>query len=44
MLELLPEDAKRALEGRAREAAKPYQTPDGFVFPGVTLVAAATVG
>jgi SAM-dependent methyltransferase len=44
MLELLPEDAKRALEARAREAAKPYQTPGGLVFPGVTLVAGATVG
>jgi SAM-dependent methyltransferase len=44
MLELLPEDATRELEGRAREAAKPYETPDGLEFPGVTLVAAATVG
>jgi len=44
LLALLPEDARRALEGRAREAAKPYETPDGLAFPGVTLVAAATVG
>ena len=44
VLELLPEDATRELEGRAREAAKPYETPDGLEFPGVTLVAAATVG
>jgi hypothetical protein len=44
MLELLPEDAMRELEGRAREAARPYETPDGLEFPGVTLVAAATVG
>ena len=43
MLELLPEDATRALEDRARAAAKPYETPDGLDFPGVTLVAAATV-
>ena len=44
MLELLPEDASRELEGRAREAVKPYETPDGLEFPGVTLVAAATAG
>ena len=44
MLELLPEDATRELEGRARQAVKPYETPDGLEFPGVTLVAAATVG
>jgi ubiquinone/menaquinone biosynthesis C-methylase UbiE len=44
MLELLPEDATRELEARAREAAKPYETPAGLKFPGVTLVAAATVG
>jgi SAM-dependent methyltransferase len=44
MLELLPDDATRELEARAREAAKPYETPDGLEFPGVTLVAAATVG
>jgi enediyne biosynthesis protein CalE5 len=43
MLELLPEDASRELEGRAREAVKPYETPDGLEFPGVTLVAAASV-
>jgi enediyne biosynthesis protein CalE5 len=44
MLELLPEDATRELEGRARDAVKPYETPEGLEFPGVTLVAAATVG
>jgi SAM-dependent methyltransferase len=43
MLELLPEDAAQALENRAREAVKPYETPDGLEFPGVTLAAAATV-
>ncbi len=44
LLELLPEDATRAVEGRAREAVKAYETPNGLEFPGVTLVAAATVG
>ena len=39
MLESLHEDAARELRGRAREAAKPYETPAGLEFPGVTLVA-----
>ncbi len=41
MLEALHEDAVRELRGRAEEAAKPYETPAGLEFPGVTLVAFA---
>src|SRR5215213_5596585 len=41
MLALLPEDAARALEARAREAVKPYETAGGLEFPGVSLVASA---
>jgi SAM-dependent methyltransferase len=43
MLESLHPDAAEELRARAQEAAKPYETPDGLEFPGVTLVAAATV-
>jgi len=43
MLALLPEDAARALEARAREAVKPYETAGGLEFPGVSLVASARV-
>jgi hypothetical protein len=41
MLEALHDDAVRELRGRAQEAAKPYETPAGLEFPGVTLVASA---
>jgi ubiquinone/menaquinone biosynthesis C-methylase UbiE len=41
MLEALHEDAVQELRGRAQDAAKPYQTPAGLEFPGVTLVASA---
>jgi hypothetical protein len=40
MLEALPADATAELRERAQQAAKPYETPDGLDFPGVTLVAA----
>jgi SAM-dependent methyltransferase len=43
MLARLPEDATQALRARAREAVKPYETATGLEFPGVTLVAAASV-
>jgi len=43
MLALLPEDAARALEARARKAVKPYETAGGLEFPGVSLVASARV-
>jgi SAM-dependent methyltransferase len=37
----LPQDASRALYARAREAVRPYETPAGLDFPGVTLLAGA---
>jgi ubiquinone/menaquinone biosynthesis C-methylase UbiE len=41
LLASLPEEAALALRARAREAAMPYETPDGLRFPGVTLLATA---
>jgi SAM-dependent methyltransferase len=38
----LPEPAARALFVRARAAIAEYETPDGLVIPGLSLVAAAT--
>jgi len=35
----LPEDAGEALRARVREAARPYETPRGLDFPGMTLIA-----
>jgi len=40
MLASLPEDAARALRIRLHEAVRPYETPTGFEFPGVSLLAA----
>jgi hypothetical protein len=40
-LSALPETAKGQLRARLRVAVQPYQTPTGFEFPGVSLVAAA---
>jgi len=37
----LPEEAAHAIRGRAREATRPYETPDGLEFPGVALIASA---
>jgi SAM-dependent methyltransferase len=39
-LAALPEDARRALRARLTEAVRPYQTPTGLDFPGVSLLAA----
>ena len=39
-LAMLPEDARRQLRARLAEAARPYQTPGGLDFPGVSLLAA----
>ena len=39
MLASMPEDARRALRTRAREAVGPYESPTGLEFPGVTLLA-----
>lgn len=41
MLSSLPEEAALALRARAREAVRPYETPAGLQFPGVTLLATA---
>jgi ubiquinone/menaquinone biosynthesis C-methylase UbiE len=41
LLASLSEEAALALRARAREAAMPYETPDGLRFPGVTLLATA---
>jgi SAM-dependent methyltransferase len=41
ILASLPEDAARAIRDNAREATKPYETPDGLEFPGVALIASA---
>jgi ubiquinone/menaquinone biosynthesis C-methylase UbiE len=41
ILSSLPEEAAVALRARAREAARPYETPAGLEFPGVTLLATA---
>jgi ubiquinone/menaquinone biosynthesis C-methylase UbiE len=40
-LSALPEPAKRQLRTRLEGAVRPYQTPAGLDFPGVSLVAAA---
>ena len=38
-LESLPADAALALRARLEEAVRPYETPAGLEFPGVTLIA-----
>jgi enediyne biosynthesis protein CalE5 len=40
-LAVLPEPARRQLRDRLADAARPYQTPTGLEFPGVSLLAAA---
>jgi SAM-dependent methyltransferase len=40
-LSALPETARRQLRARLQVAVRPYQTPTGLDFPGVSLVAAA---
>jgi ubiquinone/menaquinone biosynthesis C-methylase UbiE len=40
-LAALPEEAKRALRNRLQEAVRPYQTPTGLNFPGLSLLAGA---
>ena len=42
-LAALPAAAAESLRERAAEAAAPYVTADGVVFPGRVLVASATV-
>ena len=39
VLAALPDEAAQALEARARDASRAYETPDGLEFPGVTLIA-----
>jgi SAM-dependent methyltransferase len=40
-LAALPEHARQQLRARLTEAVRPYQTPAGLDFPGVSLLAAA---
>jgi SAM-dependent methyltransferase len=40
-LAALPEPAQQALRARLLEATRPYVTPNGIEFPGVTLLASA---
>jgi len=44
MLESLPEDGAAALRARLQDAVRPYETPTGLEFPGVTLLASARRG
>ncbi len=39
MLASLPDDDKEALRGRLLDAVRSYETPTGFEFPGVSLLA-----
>ena len=39
-LALLPDPARRALRARLEEAVRPYRTPAGLDFPGLSLAAA----
>jgi SAM-dependent methyltransferase len=41
ILAAVPDEARAAIETRAREATEPYATADGFEFPGVALIATA---
>ena len=41
VLASLPEPATQALRARLHEAVRPYETPAGLEFPGVTLLAVA---
>ncbi len=40
----LPDAGKAALRARVQEAASRYRTPDGLLFPGVSLIGAARKG
>jgi SAM-dependent methyltransferase len=40
----LPEEAGQALRARVREGSRPYETPTGLQFPGVSLLAGARAG
>jgi SAM-dependent methyltransferase len=39
LLESLSEEAAQAIRARARDAVRPYETPAGLEFPGITLIA-----
>jgi ubiquinone/menaquinone biosynthesis C-methylase UbiE len=41
ILASIPEEAYAAIQARAREATRPYETGDGLEFPGVALIATA---
>jgi hypothetical protein len=40
-LAMLPDPARRELRARLEEAVRPYRSPAGLDFPGVSLLAAA---
>jgi SAM-dependent methyltransferase len=42
ILASLPDEAAVAIRTRAQEAVRPYETTDGFEFPGVALLASAS--
>ena len=41
LLANLPEETNTAIQARAREVARAYESPDGLDFPGITLLASA---
>jgi SAM-dependent methyltransferase len=41
MLAAMPEPARAAIQGRLRDALAPFATADGFLLPGMTLIATA---
>jgi hypothetical protein len=40
-LAMLPESARQELRSRLTAMVRPYETPDGLEFPGLTLIATA---
>jgi SAM-dependent methyltransferase len=42
LIRTLPDDDARAVRERLQRAVAPYATDDGFLFPGVSLIAAGT--
>ncbi|HEV3463844.1 MAG TPA: hypothetical protein VG846_07665 [Actinomycetota bacterium] len=43
-LALLPDAARRELRDRLEDAVRPYRSPSGLDFPGMSLVAARAAG
>jgi SAM-dependent methyltransferase len=44
ILASIPQEAHAAIQARAREATRPYETGDGLEFPGIALIASARRG